>query len=785
MSKYTGWLLDLYPAASTGIALWFLLENGARQRFMQPFAVTFHAFAPQPQLRMLWNYLQKQPIPVKLAYTQKTELFEDKPITVLSITAPDPYSQDKLFRRLSFKFPEITYYDADLHIALRHAALFGTFPLCRCEFTLDNNTGQIIQITSLDSPWNLQSIRPPLRIMQIEPDEDPRHSQPGALKISTEKDTHLLSLRYPRPLMLNLKALLQRYDPDLLLTAWGDRWLLPYLLELTENLNIRLPLNRDSECELSWRPERSYFSYGQVIHRDQQIHLAGRWHIDIHNAMLYHDYKMEGIYELSRVTSLPLQTTARVSPGSGISAMQMVTALRQDILVPWHKQQVEAPKTAWELLLSDQGGLVYQPVTGLHRHVAELDFISMYPSIMVHYNISPETIRGPVNLNERLAAPPDKPPGLIPQTLKPLLDKRMAIKHRLLTLQASDPGYESLKAKASAHKWLLVTCFGYLGYKNARFGRIEAHEAVTAYGREALLRAKEAAEDLGFSVLHLYVDGMWVQQENADKVSDYEALLREIASRTGLPISLEGIYNWIAFLPSRQDARIPVANRYFGAYQDSSLKVRGIELRRRDTPLWIAEKQQAILQQLARIKDPESEMMSNTLSKIKNDVRKSIAGLTMGHIAPEKLIITQKLSRTLEEYRSSSPAARAASQLAEIGKVLRPGQMVRFIYMLGSPGVQAWDLPQPIQLDKIDIDRYARLMLRAVNTILMPFTGEKFSLNINSGNPSVSFPICTTGGLPLLKLMKSNLISQKIAAPKNELNLLPAFYPENKDLQQV
>ena len=49
---------------------------------------------------------------------------------------------------------------------------------------------------------------------------------------------------------------------------------------------------------------------------------------------------------------------------------------------------------------------------------------------------------------------------------------------------------------ASAEKWLLVTCFGYLGYKNARFGRIEAHEAVTAYGREALLRAKEAAEDM-------------------------------------------------------------------------------------------------------------------------------------------------------------------------------------------------------------------------------------------------------------------------------------------------
>ena len=122
--------------------------------------------------------------------------------------------------------------------------------------------------------------------------------------------------------------------------------------------------------------------------------------------------------------------------------------------------------------------------------------------------------------------------------------------------------------------------------------------------------------------------------------------------------------------------------------------------------MWIAEKQQEILQQLARGKGPRFRSYDYRLSKIKQGVRKSIAELTMGHIAPEKLVVTQKLSRTLDEYRSSSPAARAARQLAEIGKVLRPGQMVRFIYMLGTPGVQAWDLPQPILVNKIDIDRY-------------------------------------------------------------------------------
>ena len=61
-------------------------------------------------------------------------------------------------------------------------------------------------------------------------------------------------------------------------------------------------------------------------------------------------------------------------------------------------------------------------------------------------------------------------------------------------------------------KWLLVCCFGYTGYKNARFGKIEAHEAINALAREKLLVAKEAAEQRGFRVLHALVDSIYVQK---------------------------------------------------------------------------------------------------------------------------------------------------------------------------------------------------------------------------------------------------------------------------------
>jgi len=49
-------------------------------------------------------------------------------------------------------------------------------------------------------------------------------------------------------------------------------------------------------------------------------------------------------------------------------------------------------------------------------------------------------------------------------------------------------------------------------------------------------------------------------------------------------IRVEGIYNWIVFLPSKVSPKAPVANRYFGRFLNGTIKVRGLEVRRSDTP---------------------------------------------------------------------------------------------------------------------------------------------------------------------------------------------------------
>ena len=706
--KVTGWLFDLYPNKSNGVTIWVIGDDGVRHCFQHKFPVSFYAVGPSAKLRALWKYLEGLEPPVKLSRTERRDIYLGS-IPVLACEVPNPNDLHNLFQKVSQEYPDLTYYDADIHIALRYAAVTGIFPLARCEVEV---LGSQVQTTRpLDTRWELNPEQAPLRILSLEPDEDPRCRTPRAIVFQYERCSYRLNMDSARAVLVNLRSILERYDPDLVLTSHGDSWLIPWLAEKARELKLPLPVNRDPAFDILTHKEHTYFSYGRIVYRGQQSQFFGRWHLDRDNAMLWSDYGLDGALEMARVTCLPVQEAARLSPGSGISAMQFVTAMQTGILIPWRKAEAEKPKNALELIRSDMGGMVYQPTIGLHENVIGIDFVSMYPGIMVHFNISPEVPRSGIALE-----PSTDEPGIVPQTLEPLLKKRIAYKSALFDMPKWDDRRDKYKARSSAEKWLLVTCFGYLGYKNARFGRIESHEAVTAYGREALLRAKEVAEDLGYEILHMYVDGLWVKKPAKPEPEDIRKLLEDVADQTGLPIALDGIYRWVAFLPSNVNEKVPVPNRYFGVFQDGSIKVRGIEARRRDTAPLLSKTQMSILEILAKASDANS--FGTVLPLVERFINSKFRDLREGRVPLEDLVMRQRLSREIEAYRTPSLAARAAIQLSEIGKTMRAGQSVRFIITRGKPGVHAWDLPTEVDRKTIDVARYQVLLQRAVRTVL-------------------------------------------------------------------
>jgi DNA polymerase-2 len=666
------------------------------------FTVTFFAAGDFSLLRQAWRFLREKG--VRLERTIRRDLFMGDR-DVLTVTTSNPASLQKLFGELQRQFPSLDYYDADIPLSLRFIAHTDTHLLGRCRVMLDGEWVQSIE--SLNSPWEIDPTPIPLRILTLSPDGNPAIHKPTRLVIRGERGKYSLPLEPVRALMIGLKADLKRFDPDLILTDYGDTWLFPSLKTWAEESGIELNPNRDQNREVLTRRADSYFAYGQVIYRGAQAHLFGRWHIDRKNAMSFGEYGLEGAMEQARVTGLGVQEMARKSPGAGITAMQMLTALRSSVMVPVQKQQAEGTKTLAELISADRGGLIYQPLIGLHGNVAQIDFSSMYPAIMVKHNISPETV-GRENAVE----------GLVPRTLRPLLEKRLMLKNILSDLDPRDCRVETLKARAAALKWLLVVCFGYLGYKNACFGKIESHEAVTAMSRELMLQAKEVAEDMGFTVLHMYVDCLFVQQGGFEHPADFTPLMEAITDKTGIPIAMEGVFKWVAFLSSKRDARVPVPNQYFGAYQDGSIKYRGIELRRRDTTLWVRKIQLAVLEILARADTPQE--LADCIPDVQAVVERARHDLKAGRVPYEELIVRQKLSRVLEGYKSPSPAARAALQLQTTGRHLAPGQSVEFLFTRGGAGVQAWELGDMLKPGRLDTQRYCTLLDRAVQTVLDP-----------------------------------------------------------------
>jgi DNA polymerase elongation subunit (family B) len=485
--------------------------------------------------------------------------------------------------------------------------------------------------------------------------------------------------------LLQLVKTVKELDPDFLVTQGGDSYLFPYLTQRA-TLNHVLEefiLSRDNTPFKSKTPSgRTFFSYGRSFYRAGIIRLYGRIHIDEASGFVLSEAGFEGLIEIARTCRVPLHTAARNSIGSSMSSLQFYQAIKDDILIPRNKSIPEAFKTAYELLVGDRGGFVFEPRVGAHDFVGEVDFSSMYPVLMANNNISAETVLckccpdSPLRIPELNYNICTKRDGIVPKTLRLVVNKRLYYK-RMKNEAADKQLREIYDKRQAALKWILVTCFGYLGYRNAKFGTVDGHIGVCAFGREALLRAAHTAEEHGFEVIHGIVDSLWLKKQNAS-IEEYNALCEVVAKQVNVPITFEGRYKWIAFLPSKTHPRIGVLNRYFGVMENGKIKVRGLEVRRRDTPRFVFDAQTEMINTLAKANNTFElrQRIPDTLEIVKAYRQK----LLNGEIDLWDLIVTKHISKHPKRYKQHVSQVIAAEQLMKEGAEIHAGNSVRFLF---------------------------------------------------------------------------------------------------------
>jgi DNA polymerase elongation subunit (family B) len=691
IKRVKGWFFDAYSSGFGEVTVWVIQENGDRVKFVDRFQPKIYVSGKQAELEKLitqffsskiissWNFVHR--------YVHSTD--SEKSV-VLEIVLKDcrkiPFFTSNILKKGGYLRYEV--HNCDLHGDRTYIFSKGLFPLAKVELEIQ---GKNLKYSIFDSVKRTCYDLPNLRTANLSVGiakkgkvanfSDSIHniclSQAGKqVRITSGDDKEKL---------LWLVSVVKAFDPDIILTRGGDSYLFSYLIQKAAVKKVldQFDLNRDSGFSIGKLGRtRSFFSYGRTYYKAPTMRLYGRIHIDINNTFVLKEADFDGLFEVARLCRVPLHTASRSSIGSSMSSLQLYQAIKDGILIPRNKSIPETFKSAYNLLIGDRGGFVYEPKVGIHDGVGAIDFSSMYPMLMVKNNISAETVLCKCCLDSKLHIPDlnfhvcEKRIGIVPKALDLVVSKRLCYKKlkdnakNLFLKQAYDN-------RQLALKWILVTCFGYLGYRNAKFGTVDGHMAVCAFGRQAFLSAARQAEDRGFEVIHGIVDSLWLKKDDAT-IDEYSELVREAGEKIGVPLTFEGTYKWIVFLPSILHPNVGVLNRYYGVMKNGKVKIRGLEVRRSDTSRFVYNAQMDMINALASANDAKQFM--ERIPEIWKIVKTYRQKLLNGDIPIGDLIVTKHLSKNPNEYVQKVSQAIAAQQLCKAGAEVHAGKNVSFLF---------------------------------------------------------------------------------------------------------
>ena len=219
--------------------------------------------------------------------------------------------------------------------------------------------------------------------------------------------------------------------------------------------------------------------------------------------------------ELTRIIGQPLFDVSRMATGQQAEWFLVKQAYFDDEVVPNKQGSNFADRANAE---DNEGGYVKEPETGLHENLVQFDFRSLYPSIIISKNISPDVmVLGDVENEEDYNISPEhglkfkkSPQGFIPSVIDKILQERFRIKREM---KASDNPQQrkALDVQQQAIKRLANTMYGIYGFPRFRWYSFECAKAITSWGRQYIKSSIKKAEEFGFYAIYADTDGFYAK----------------------------------------------------------------------------------------------------------------------------------------------------------------------------------------------------------------------------------------------------------------------------------
>jgi len=233
------------------------------------------------------------------------------------------------------------------------------------------------------------------------------------------------------------------------------------------------------------------------------------------------------------------------------------------------------------------------------------------------------------------------------------------------------------------------------------------------------LTAAHESERRGYRILHGIVDSLWITRNNEYSLKDIENLMHSIKSKTGVEMNLEGFMRWIVFLPSISNKDVSTLTHFYGVYVTGEIKVRGIAMRRGDTPLLVKKMQEEQINIFAQAKNKKEFMQ--LIPKVVDKMKEYIGSVENGLVPLDNLIIRRATSRNLEQYKGYSAQKAALERLKARGIKVNPGEAIEYYIKNTKSRFYQKRYGVHDEPGRVDKEKYCDLLIKATEEILKPF----------------------------------------------------------------
>ena len=408
---------------------------------------------------------------------------------------------------------------------------------------------------------------------------------------------------------------------------------------------------------------------------------------------------------ITRIARMPIDDIARMGVSQWIRSLMYYEHRKNNLLIPRRSElDKKSAGMANDAVIKDKkyrGGMVVDPIEGIHFDVIVMDFASLYPSIIKVNNLSYETVR---------CSHEECKKNMIPQTNHWVCTKKNGLTSLIIgSLRDLRVNYYKSQAKKSniteeekqlylvvtqALKVILNASYGVMGAEIFPLYYLPAAESTTGMGRHIILDTIEKCKASNIQVLYGDTDSIFVKDLTQEQI---EMLINRAKNDHGVELEVDKEFRYVVLSNRKKN--------YLGVTKEGKADVKGLTGKKSHTPKFIKTLFYELLDILSAVQNV------NEFEDAKKQITKKIADYASKvqekKIPLSDLAFNVMISKAPAEYVKTVPQhIRAAKQLETIREI-KKGDIISYVKILNKPGVKPVEMARQ---DEVDSSKYMEFM---------------------------------------------------------------------------